>query len=260
MPEFFTIRIYKNRGGAGTGKEYSNEYAFEYPDGTTVSSPEPLLDLNKLVGFEKRFATSNIFYNRGVISTLAPDDANPNLASKTVGLAGRGTKEVPPGQATLPHEFVLPLNIGGDGGRSGRKEYRGFLLDSDVTGLSGTYQLKSGVMQDISNQLLNFVTENPQTIARMRLVSRYRGVTSVRGVATFTFGDILFQKGTVNRRPKVSLDQDAINRRLENLIKELLFLSASIGAARALGNITRQQELGSLIGRIRAAADGIPEA
>jgi hypothetical protein len=260
MPEVFTIRIYKNRGGAGAGKEYSNEYAFEYPDGTTVASPEPLQDLNKFVAFEKRFATSDILYNRGVISTLAPDDANPNLASKTIGLSGRGTKVVQPGQATLPHEFVLPLNIGGDGGRSGRKEYRGFLLDSDVTGLSGTYQLKAAVLNDISGQLLNFVTENPNTIARMRLVSRYRGLVTVRGVATFTFGDLLFQKGTVNRRPKVSLDQDAIIRRLENLIKELLFLSASIGAARALGKITREAPLLALVDQITAAATDVPRA
>jgi hypothetical protein len=260
MPEIFTTRIYKNRGGVGLGRMWTNEYALEYPDGTLVEDALPTDDAMKLVAFERGMSHSQVFFNRAVISTLRENDGPPSLAEKSIGLEGRGTRAIPSAQAALPHEAVLGLTMGGRSGRAGRKEYRGFLIDFDVTGLTGTYQLTAGRQGQLRDELLNFVTQNPDLINRMRLITRSGNLVTARGIATFTFGDVKFQKGTANRRPKVSLDQDAIATRLRALIKELLFLNASIAAARSLGKITRQAELTALIAELRAAGVATPDA
>jgi hypothetical protein len=260
MPEIFTLRIYKNRGGAGAGRTWLNEYAFAYPDGTKVEDALPFEDAQKMYQFERQQSHDQVFFNRAVISTLIEGDGPPTVAQRTIGLEGRGTRQIPAGQAALPHEAVLTLTMGGLSGRAGRKEYRGHLIDFDVTGLSGTYQLKAGRMQQLRDDLNNYVIANPATFGRMRLVTRSGGQVFQRGVATFTWEDITFQKGTANRRPKISLDQDAIEARLRALIKELFFLNASISAAISLDKITNKPTLTAMIAQLREAGAATPDA
>jgi hypothetical protein len=259
MPEIFTLRIYKNRGGVGAGRTWLNEYAFAYPDGTKVEDLLPKEDAMKMYQFERQQSHDQVFFNRAVISTLIEGDGPPTVAQRTIGLEGRGTRAIPAGQAALPHEAVLTLTMGGLSGRSGRKEYRGHLIDFDVTGLSGTYQLKAGRVQQLSDDLNNYVIANQDTFARMRLITRSGNQVFQRGVADFTWEDITFQKGTANRRPKVSLDEDAIMARLRAMLKEYLFLNASLGAAIALNKVTKNAEINALLQQLAGVQDATPQ-
>jgi hypothetical protein len=261
MPEqIFTIRIYKNLGGKGAGKEWSNEYTVLYPEATTVETPDLTRLAIELAGMESYFSYNSVKFNRAVISTYFPDQDSLLPTEKTVGLSYSGQRIVPVGGQLYPLEAVVKVNFSASSGRAGYKEYRGWLATSDISGDSLTFGPTTGTVNLWTGGFLDLITNQADVFPLLRIATGKGNQVVARAVTSVAFAGIVFQKRTANRRPKVSLDQDAIQARLKAVIKELLFLNASIGAAKALGGLTEQADINALVAQAQAAATAIPAA
>ncbi len=237
LVNLFRIRLYKKLAGAPDGSEWSNEYEIELGAATNVTAPELADAVAHLTTFEKSIHTFSVQFKRAVISTLQSDDPIPQEASKTIGLngiggiAGNGNNN-----KVLDLSKVLVINFNGVTGRAARHQYRGALDDQSTILSAGSFTLSGvntptfeGAITTLANSatgpLLRIVEQGPNDVLR------------VRNVSSLSLGGVGGRQIKSRRRPRISLDQDAVNSRLRAALKELTLISASLQTQRAIGKL-----------------------
>lgn len=254
MPRIFVVTVYKNLGARGAGKEWANQYHLEHADEVLVTDAAVRADAEALAGFERSFHSEAVYFNRATVSTMEKDEAGLTEVQNTIDLNYSGLRDITADDTLFPKEALILANLSGNGGRRGRKEYRGCVTVQDVNGLAETFGLNPQRATFFDQAFATMFTGGGGVGGRLRLVSTRNGVTYARPVSKFTLGGVKFQKTTATRRPKISQDSSAIIRRLRELNKDLAYINASLSSAKALGIPLDAATLNALIQALQAVS------
>lgn len=254
----FRVRIYKQLKGQGQSDEWSNEYDIKMPTPVEVTDPALATAVGSLVDFEVSIHTWAIEFKRAVISTQFEDDLVPQDASRTLGLtvtgarSGNNNNNIP-----LDLAQVLVVNFNGASGRASRHQYRG-VLDDQIAPLSPLgYTLVTSARQELTNKIQTLM--NSAVGPLLQIANIKDDIITSRPVSSVTLGTVGNRQRHSRRKPKISLDEDAITKRLISLTKELSLVSASLAVRQALGgfDVSKIARLQSALASAKSSADAM---
>lgn len=197
----YTIRIFKSWGGRYPDRRWVNNYEVD-------SSVTGVAGLSAAAGAiaaaEKIIHLDLVNFLSATVSTWEPDGVPYNPDSfTTLELSGTGSRATA-SQQSIDSNVALKVNFQPTTGRSGRRFYRGCLIETDVVGLgdlSFTFEAASPVA-DSGSAMASFKTAMAPYLAGgadpTKIVLAYSGAGSgsvVRGVASLKAAGI-----SINRR------------------------------------------------------------
>jgi hypothetical protein len=232
----FKIRLYKKLVGAPDDSEWSNEYEIEAPAAEGVEALDLTQAVADLERFEKTIHTFSVEFRRAVVSTIAPDDQPSQDGFRVLPLSGVGSiAGNNNNNKVLDLGKVLVISFTSVSGRASRHQYRGALDDQSTILQFGAFRL-SGINQPTFINAAQTLASSA-TGGLLRIVNVSRGNTVVRTVTAITVQGVGSRQTTARRKPKISLDDDAIITRLRALLKEASLVNASIQTKNALGGL-----------------------
>lgn len=147
-----TVKIFKRRGGAGTGKPYSNTYHILSPG--SVKDQNLNLKIDRIVAAERALASDDVFFMRAVVSTYAKKKdvggSDKPFIHKINQYGLRNMVDGPsvPVDRFLPPEACLVIEFGGAIGRGGRHLYRHSIGPGDWRNLGTGVEIEAELLQN----------------------------------------------------------------------------------------------------------------
>lgn len=230
MPEIFKIETFKHLDTDTTHEEWSNTYyVIPEEENATVELPSLGDDALHILQYERNFHLSRVVLDRAVISTYLPDRAGVNEVTRAYPFGARGAVELVLTDEMIPLTSVLAIAFSGNAGRSSIKLYRGALSDMRTERRDGKLILGAGVGQNITD-MAGVALGQGGTLGRLVIPSVRDGLVYGRYVNSLVVKGIRQRQRYQKKAARLSLDGDAITKRLQNAAKELNYLYASMRA------------------------------
>lgn len=255
MSRLFTIRIYKNAPALGISKEWLNEYHVETSAEADVSHLELDQARIDLQGYERSLHSKDVILTRAVISTAIENDVNAQEAVKSIGLGLPGLR---PGLvdnvAVANLNIVLVVGFSGVTGRLARHTYRGVLMTNELSIGAAAIQARQQVLDELRNAATALANSN--TGGRLRIATERGAEIRHRAVVSIAVIGASLRQRTAQRRARLSIDEDAMIKRLQVLVREMALIDASIRAKNAVEglDLSKVESLTELIALLKGGA------
>lgn len=257
--KFFNIKTTKSLGGSTSKDTWSNDYSIEVADGSTARSPEVIAAAQAILEHERVIHCSQVFIKGATISSTLKGDSGPD-ALKKVGPGRFGGRVSNSAETSmLPLEMVYELALIGDGGREGRKSYRGVLTVPDVVFRQGGMYInnESGggqFLRDNGPDLLLVAALN----GKLRINAPSNQGEEGRQVTQIGVAGLNFRQRDRNSRSKVVDSENSLIATMDDILYWMSKAASAITVLTAAGKITQAARLAARVATVRQLTGTLP--
>ena len=228
MAQIYKIEIFKHLKGKSTHEEWSNVYhVLDDSEFADVTSDRLDADCLSLLQMERNFHFETVQFDRGVISTYFPDEAGEKEIVRTIGYGDLGIRQLVLTDEMIPMTNVLAVSMSPKGGRQSIRTYRGALSDLSTARYDGEIILGINEANTITQGIYQAL-RGPGTLDRLVVPSVRNGVVAARHIHSIAVNGVRQRQRFQKKTPRVSYDEDAIRKRMEDAARELQFIIASM--------------------------------